>query len=57
MSMFYLAKATVVCGGSAFLIYTFPVISQVAIIAILTLLWISCAHRTIVAIRRRRAGS
>lgn len=53
MNLFYLTKATLVCGGSAFVIYSFPVISQAAIIALLTLLWISCAHRTIRAVRRR----
>jgi hypothetical protein len=51
--MLYLTKATIVCGGSAFLIYSFPVISQVAIIGLLTLLWLSCAHRTINHLRRR----
>jgi hypothetical protein len=53
MNLIYLSKATVLCGGSAFLIYSFPVISQVVIIGVLALLWLSCAHRTISHLRRR----
>ncbi len=51
--MLYLTKTTLLCGGSAFLIYSFPVISQVALIGLLGFLWFSCAHRTILSIRRR----
>ena len=51
--MIDLIKATLICGGIAFLIYSFPVISQAFIIGLLTLLWISCAHRTLVHLRRR----
>ena len=51
MSWMDLVKATVGCGSLAFIIYSFPVVSQVLIIAILTLLWLSYAHR--VLIRRR----
>ena len=42
-----LIKATLVCGGIAFMVYTFPVISQVVIIGLLSLLWSSCAHQAI----------
>ena len=42
-----LIKATLVCGGIAFIVYSFPVISQIAIITLLGLLWISCAHQAI----------
>ncbi len=45
--MFVLIKATIVCGGFAFLTYSFPAISQALIIGLLALLWFSCAHRTI----------
>jgi len=51
--MLTMAKATILCGGSAFLIYSFPIISQAAIIGLLTLLWISCAHRTLVHLLRK----
>ncbi len=42
-----LIKATLVCGGMAFLVYSFPVLGQVVIIAVLSALWASCAHQTI----------
>jgi len=51
--MLYLTKATFVCGGSAFLIYSYPVISQAAIIGVLALLWFSCAHRTLSRLFRK----
>ncbi|MGA2864448.1 MAG: hypothetical protein ABSF95_08160 [Verrucomicrobiota bacterium] len=51
--MLYLTKMTVLCGCSAFLIYSFPLISQIVIIALLAFLWLSCAHRTILSLRRR----
>ena len=51
--MLYLTKATVVCGGSAFLIYSYPLISQIAIIALLTVLWFSCAHRVLARFFRK----
>ncbi len=57
MNLFYLTKATVLCGGSAFLIYSFPVISQAFIIGLLALLWVSCAHRTVKAARQRYSVS
>jgi hypothetical protein len=53
MSLFDLIKATVTCGGIAFLIYSFPVLSQALIIGVLTLLWLSYAHRVISSYRRR----
>ena len=53
MNMLDLIKATIACGLSAFLIYSFPVVGQVLIIAVLSLLWLSYAHRTLVNILRR----
>jgi hypothetical protein len=47
MSFCDLVKATVVCGGLALLVYSFPVLSQAVIIAVLTLMWFSCAHQVI----------
>jgi len=52
MSVSGLIKTTLVCAVIAFLVYSFPVIGQVAIIGILSLLWLSCAHQTLQ--RRRR---
>jgi uncharacterized membrane protein YesL len=53
MSVFDLIKATVVCGFTAFLVYTFPVIGQIAIIGLLGLLWLSCAHQVMQSVRRK----
>lgn len=51
--MFDLVKATIACGVSAFLIYSFPVISQVVIIGGLSLLWLAYAHKTLAGMRRK----
>jgi len=51
MNVLDLLKATIGCGLTAYLIYSFPVIGQVLIITILSLLWLSYAHRAL--IRRR----
>ncbi|HEV2210798.1 MAG: hypothetical protein ACREIC_10435 [Limisphaerales bacterium] len=53
MSVLDLIKATVTCGASAFVIYSFPVVSQAVIIAALSILWLSYAHRTVATLRRR----
>lgn len=53
MSIFDLTKATVICGGVAFLIYTFPLVSQILVISLLSLLWLSYAYRAIMNVRRK----
>jgi hypothetical protein len=53
MNFVDLIKATLVCGGAAFLIYSFPVISQALIIGGLTLLWLSYAAKVVAGLRRR----
>jgi uncharacterized membrane protein YesL len=53
MSIFDLTKATVICGGVAFLIYSFPLLSQILTIGLLSLLWLSYAYRTIANVRRK----
>lgn len=53
MSFVDLSKATVICGGTAFLIYTFPALAQGLIISLLTLLWLSYAHKTVIRWLRR----
>ena len=53
MNMLDLIKATITCGVTAFLIYSFPVLSQIVIIGLLSLLWLSYAHRTLIGILRR----
>jgi uncharacterized membrane protein YesL len=53
MNVLDLIKATIACGGSAFLIYNFPIIGQVIIIGLLSLLWLGYAHKTLATIRRK----
>ncbi len=53
MNVFDLTKATLICGVTAFLIYSFPVIGQVIIIGLLSLLWLSYAHKTLGRLLRR----
>ena len=53
MSVLDLVKATITCGGIAFLVYSFPALSQGVIIGGLTLLWLSYATRTVLSFRRR----
>ena len=53
MNWFDLTKATLFCGGLAFLIYSFPVLGQVVLIAFLTLLWLAYARKTITHLRKR----
>ena len=47
MNVLDLSKATIVCGSIAFLVYSYPVVGQIAIIGILSLLWLSYALKTI----------
>ena len=53
MSVLDLIKATVVCGGLAFLFYSYPVAGQILAIAILSVLWLCYARMTILSLRRR----
>ena len=53
MTFVDLIKATVVCGVVAFLIYSYPLVGQVVVIAFLSLLWLSYAHQTLAHLRRR----
>jgi hypothetical protein len=53
MDMLDLLKATIICGLIAFAVYSVPVISQVVIIALLSLLWLSYARRTLIKLLRR----
>ena len=53
MSVLDLIKATIACAGLAYLVYTFPVIGQITIIGLLTLLWLSYAHRAFRSLRQR----
>lgn len=53
MTMLDLIKATLGCGGTAFLIYHFPVVSQVVIIGLLSVLWLGYARKTLASLLRR----
>lgn len=53
MSILDLVKATVVCGGIAFLLCSFPRLGQYVLIGLVSLLWLSYAYRTISSLRRR----
>lgn len=53
MTILDLSKATVFCGLLAFVIYSFPVISQILIIGFLSLLWLAYARKTITGFFRR----
>ena len=53
MNVLDLIKATIACGGSALVIYNFPINVQVIIIGLLSLLWLSYAHKTLATIRRK----
>ena len=53
MSFVDLIKATVICAGVAFLIYSFPALAQGLIISGLTLLWLSYARKTVAGWLRR----
>lgn len=53
MNVLDLIKATVACGITAFLIYSYPVIGQVLIIGLLSLLWLAYAHKTLARLLRR----
>lgn len=48
-----LFKATVVCGSIAYLAYSVPVLSQVIVIALLSIIWLTYLHSTISRLRRR----
>ena len=52
MTIWDFLKATAVCGLLAFLMYSFPVLSQVLIITVLGRLWLGYAHRTFSCLRR-----
>lgn len=53
MNVLDLTKATVICGLVAFLFYSFPILGQILVIAILSLLWLSYARKTFQGLLRR----
>ena len=53
MTILDLTKATIFCGAVAFLIYSFPILGQILVIGILSLLWLCYARETLQKLRRR----
>jgi hypothetical protein len=53
MSLLDLSKATVTCGGTAFLLYSFPVAAQIVTIGVVSLLWLSYAYKAVIRWRNR----
>ena len=53
MELVDLLKATIVCGLLAFLCYSYPVVGQVIVIAVLTVLWSVYAWRAYSRLRQR----
>jgi hypothetical protein len=56
MSVVDLIKATIVCGVVAFVFYSFPILGQIMAIAVLSLLWLSYARKTVIRIRGSQPG-
>jgi len=48
-----LAKATLACGAGSFLTFTFPLIGQVVLIGLLSLVWLLYARQVVLQLRRR----
>jgi hypothetical protein len=53
MNVLDLIKATLGCGISAFLVYTYPVVSQALFIALVSVLWLLYARKTLMHLLRR----
>jgi hypothetical protein len=53
MNVLDLVKATLACGISAFLVYSYPVLSQVLFIGLVSLLWLFYARKTLARLFRR----
>lgn len=51
MSALDLIKATFICAGVSFLVYSYPVVSQVLLIGVVGLIWLSYFYRTVISRR------
>lgn len=49
MSISDLIKATVVCAGVAYVVYSHPLVSQILLIGFLALVWASYLYRTVIS--------
>jgi hypothetical protein len=48
MSPFDLVKATIVCAAVAFVIYSYPLVSQILLMGVVVLVWASYFYRTVI---------
>ncbi|MGA2658772.1 MAG: hypothetical protein ABSH34_14815 [Verrucomicrobiota bacterium] len=53
MDLLDLIKATIFCGITAFLCYSFPVLGQAMVIGLLALVWLGYVRSALVRLRRR----
>ncbi len=53
MTILDLIKATLICAGLAYLIYSYPLLGQIVLIGFLGLLWLGYARKTIASLLRR----
>lgn len=53
MNLLDLIKATIVCGLLAFFCYSYPGFCRVVMIALLSLVWLGYAHKTVMRLRHR----
>jgi hypothetical protein len=51
MSMSDFIKATLICAGIAYLIYRFPLISQILLIGSIAAIWASYFYRAVISRR------
>lgn len=55
MTIIDLTKATVVCGGASYLVYAFPLVGQVLVMALLGVLWLLYAREAVQRLRTRNS--
>ncbi len=55
MTIIDLTKATVVCGGASYLVYSFPLVGQVLVMALLGVLWLLYAREAVQRLRTRKS--
>jgi hypothetical protein len=56
MNLYDLLKATLLCGGASFCVYSYPALNQGVVITLLAALWLSYARQTVRTLRRRWVG-
>lgn len=54
MNVLDLTKATVICGVVAYLFVNYPILGQIMVVALMSVLWLSYAYKTVASFRRKR---